>query len=321
MNTAPKHNAPKIVFMGTPEFAVESLKALLGAGFQVVGVITAPDRPAGRGRKLQYSAVKEFALEQGLEILQPTNLKDPGFLESLQALGADLQVVVAFRMLPRAVWAMPALGTFNLHASLLPQYRGAAPINWAIINGETRTGLTTFFLDDKIDTGSIILQEEEPIGPTDDAGSLHDRLKSRGAALVVRTCEMIAQDRAEPLPQRESGPLKAAPKLDRDNSRIDLGGSLQQVHDHIRGLSPYPGAWCILANGGREDTLKLFSTKMEPALHGLPLGTLVREKDTLKVALRDGFLHILHLQLPGKRRMEIKEVLNGMHLEGDAHLR
>ena len=307
--------------MGTPEFAVGSLRALLEAGQQVVGVITAPDRPAGRGRKLHYSAVKEFALEKGLEPLQPTNLKDQGFLAALKDLDADLQVVVAFRMLPREVWQMPQRGTFNLHASLLPQYRGAAPINWAIINGETQTGVTTFFIDEKIDTGTVILQEEEDILPGDNAGSLHDRLMSRGARLVVRTCEKISQGNARTVPQPESGELRPAPKLERENCRIDWEAPLERIHDHIRGLSPYPGAWSVLKNGDREETLKIFKSDMEPALHELPLGRAIREKDVLKVSVKGGFLHILHLQLPGKRRMEIREALNGLNLEKDAYLR
>lgn len=307
--------------MGTPDFAVGSLRAILEAGLQVVGVITAPDRPAGRGRKLQYSAVKEFALQKNLELLQPTNLKDEGFLEELSALEANLQVVVAFRMLPRQVWEMPELGTFNLHASLLPQYRGAAPINWAIINGETRTGATTFFIDDKIDTGNIILQAEEPIGPEDDAGSLHDRLMALGAELVVRTCLLIGQGAAERIQQVESADLMPAPKIDKETCRIDWNAPLDRVHDHIRGLSPYPGAWCLLVNGKREEPIKIFKSRMEAADHDLPLGALSRDKNSLKVALRDGFLELLELQLPGKRRMKIGEVLNGLNLENDSYLR
>jgi len=307
--------------MGTPDFAVGSLRALLDAGNQVVGVITAPDRPAGRGRRMQHSAVKEFALERGLELLQPTNLKARDFLASLQALEADLQVVVAFRMLPREVWQMPKEGTFNLHASLLPQYRGAAPINWAIINGETKTGVTTFFIDEKIDTGTIILQEEEEIRPGDNAGSLHDRLKARGAELVVTTCRMISEGRVATTAQKESGELRTAPKLDKENCRVDWEAPMKGIHDQIRGLSPYPGAWCLFKNGDRQDSIKLFDTAMEPTDHELPVGTLLQEKDLLKVAVKGGFLHILHLQLSGKRRMEIREVLNGLNLESGACLR
>lgn len=307
--------------MGTPEFAVASLHALLVAKAQVVGVITAPDRPAGRGRKLQHSAVKEYALKHGLPLLQPTNLKAPDFLAALAALGADLQVVVAFRMLPREVWQMPPLGTFNLHASLLPQYRGAAPINWAIINGETHSGATTFFIDERIDTGTIILQETVDIHPEDNAGSLHDRLMVLGAGLVVRTCELIAQGLAPTVPQRESGELLPAPKLDKENCRIDWASPLRQIHDRIRGLSPYPGAWCLLVNGPREEVLKIFKSAVEPVDHDLPLGSLKKEKDSLKVAVRGGFLHILQLQLSGKRRMETRELLNGLQLEKEAHLR
>src|SRR5690606_2847232 len=321
MSTASRNKPLRIVFMGTPDFAVGSLQAILDAGLQVVGVITAPDRPAGRGRKLHYSAVKEFALQRELELLQPTNLKDKGFLEELRALDANLQVVVAFRMLPRQVWEMPNLGTFNLHASLLPQYRGAAPINWAIINGETRTGATTFFIDDKIDTGNIILQAEEPIYPGDDAGSLHDRLRSLGADLVVRTCLLIGKGTAPRIQQREVADLKPAPKLDKQTCRIDWNASLNRVHDHIRGLSPYPGAWCLLVNGQREEPIKIFKSRMEAVDHDLPPGSLSRDRNSLKVALRDGFLELLELQMPGKRRMKILEVLNGLNLENDSYLR
>lgn len=307
--------------MGTPDFAVGSLQAILEAGMEVVGVVTAPDRPAGRGRKLQYSAVKEFALERDLDLLQPTNLKDKGFLEGLRALDADLQVVVAFRMLPKPVWEMPKLGTFNLHASLLPQYRGAAPINWAIINGETKTGVTTFFIDDKIDTGNIILQAVEPIYPGDDAGSLHDRLRELGAALVVRTCLLIGSGTADRIPQGEATDLRPAPKIDKETCRIDWNAPLERVHDHIRGLSPYPGAWCLLVNGQREEPIKIFKSGMEVVDHDQPIGTLSRDRNSLKVALRDGFLELLELQMPGKRRMKIKEVLNGLSLENDSYLR
>jgi len=321
MNTASRNKPLRILFMGTPDFAVGSLQAILEAGLQVVGVITAPDRPAGRGRKIQYSAIKEFALQRDLVLLQPTNLKDKGFLEELRALAANLQVVVAFRMLPKQVWEMPELGTFNLHASLLPQYRGAAPINWAIMGGDTRTGVTTFFIDEKIDTGNIILQAEEPIFPEDDAGSLQDRLKALGAELVVRTCHLIGEGTAKRVEQREAADLRPAPKIDKETCRIDWNAPLARVHDHIRGLSPYPGAWSLLVNGQREEPIKIFKGAMEAGEHKLPPGTLVRDKNSLKVALKDGFLELLELQMPGKRRMKIREVLNGLNLENDSHLR
>lgn len=311
----------RIVFMGTPDFAVESLKALIEANLEVVGVITAPDRPAGRGRKLQASAVKEFALSQQLKVLQPTNLKDEGFVNALRELNANLQVVVAFRMLPEVVWRMPEHGTFNLHASLLPQYRGAAPINWAIINGETETGVTTFFIDDKIDTGSIIMQRTEPIHPDDNAGTLHDRLMLTGAKLVVETCKQIESGNVKSLAQEEVPTLKPAHKIHRNTCQINWNDGLVNIHNHIRGLSPYPAAWCYFMNEGKEDTIKIFKTEIELADHVLDTGQLLVENKRLKVAVTDGYLHLLEIQLPGKRRMEVKALLNGLNLDKEAHLR
>lgn len=311
----------RIVFMGTPDFAVGSLRSILDAGFEVVGVVTAPDRAAGRGRKVQQSAVKEFALKKGLKILQPNNLKDEVFLKELKSLGANLQVVVAFRMLPKVVWQMPKHGTFNLHASLLPQYRGAAPINWAIINGETETGVTTFFIDEKIDTGSIILQAKEKIRPDENAGSLHDRLMLLGANLVVETCKQIEDGTVTVLPQKESGTLKPAPKIHKETCLIDWTAPLEVVHNHIRGLSPYPGAWTHLTNGDREEPIKIYASGMEPSTHDHTIGKLIMDKKTMKVAIDGGYLHVLELQFSGKRKMKIKEVLNGLNLEKEAHLR
>lgn len=307
--------------MGTPDFAVASLKSILESGFEVVGVVTAPDRPAGRGRKVQPSAVKQFAEEHHIRVLQPTNLKDESFLDELRGLRANLQVVVAFRMLPKVVWQMPEYGTFNLHASLLPQYRGAAPINWAIINGETKTGVTTFFIDDKIDTGSIILQREENILPEDNAGSLHDRLMQLGGELVVETCKQIAAGTVDGLPQKEISNLKPAHKIHKDTCRVDWNAPLEDVHNLIRGLSPYPAAWTHLINQGKEEPIKIYETQIEVGEHNFEPGELIVDKKSLKVAVRGGYLQILELQLPGKRKMKISEVLNGLNLDENAHLR
>ncbi|WP_190808500.1 methionyl-tRNA formyltransferase [Flagellimonas sp. S3867] len=318
----PTHNKPlRIVFMGTPDFAVGSLKGILHDGFNVVGVITAPDRPAGRGRKIQKSAVKKYAEEQQLKILQPTNLKDEEFLTELRNLNANLNVVVAFRMLPKAVWQMPEYGTFNLHASLLPQYRGAAPINWAIINGETETGVTTFFIDDKIDTGNIILQQKEKILPEDNAGALHDRLMEIGAQLVVKTCHQIATGKIESTIQTASEDLKSAHKIHKETCKIDWNTSLEQIHNHIRGLSPYPAAWTYLVNDGKEESIKIYKAAMENARHYYSVGKLFWNKKEMKVAVNGGYLHLLEVQFPGKRKMDIKQILNGLKLDKSAHLR
>ena len=311
----------RIVFMGTPDFAVGSLAALLNAGYNVVGVITAPDRPAGRGRKIQESAVKKYAKENDIPILQPTKLKSEVFLEELRALKPNLQVVVAFRMLPAVVWQMPEYGTFNLHASLLPQYRGAAPINWAIVNGEKETGVTTFFIDEKIDTGHIILQESEVIFPEDNAGSLHDRLMEKGSQLVVETCRMIAEGNVETQPQKEFTEVKQAPKIHKDTCRINWTASLDKIHDHIRGLSPYPGAWSLLVHNDEPMTLKVFASQKEFVEHTLKPGTIVADKRSLKVAVENGYLELLEIQIPGKRRMKTSEVLRGFHLNERAHMR
>lgn len=301
----------RVVFMGTPDFAVETLKAIVEAEYEVVGVITAPDRPAGRGRKLQESAVKKYAQEKGLRILQPTNLKDETFLKELKGLQANLQVVVAFRMLPEAVWRMPEYGTFNLHASLLPQYRGAAPINWAIINGETETGVSTFFIDDKIDTGEIILQEKVKIDPDENAGSLHDKLMTTGAELVLKTIEAIKNDRVKKIPQQETAGIKSAYKLNKENTRIDWHLGLEDIYNHIRGLSPYPTAWTTLRNGNDEMMLKVYEADKEEGEHELEIGTLTLEEKKVKVAVKNGFILLKEIQLPGKRKMPVKDLLNG----------
>jgi methionyl-tRNA formyltransferase len=320
----------RIVFMGTPEFAVESLKALVENGYNVVGVITAPDKPAGRGLKVFEPAVKQYArlrngqaVEAGLIVLQPEKLKNPDFLAQLESLKPDLQIVVAFRMLPEAVWTMPPLGTFNLHASLLPQYRGAAPLNWAIINGETWTGLTTFLLTREIDTGNIILQEKEPIGSGDTVGDLHDRLMVKGAAMVMKTVDLLASGHFQPVSQdtlvSDHSDLKPAPKLSRETIRIDWNKPADRIRNLIRGLSPYPAAWTTLRNtsNGLETELKVFYAETEIIFHGNIPGTITSDgRKYLKIACPDGWIKITDLQLAGKKRMKIEEFLRGFqHLE------
>lgn len=310
----------RIVFMGTPDFAVASLAKLLGAGKTIVGVITAPDRPAGRGRKVQQSAVKKYAVQQNLKVLQPTHLKSETFLKQLEALQANLQIVVAFRMLPKVVWNMPEYGTFNLHASLLPNYRGAAPINWAIINGETETGATTFFIDDKIDTGEIILQEKIAILNDDTAGTLHDKLMDLGAELVLKTVAQIENDEVALKKQQDTPELKSAYKIHKATCEIDWSKSMSEIFNHIRGLSPYPAAWTTLVNEEDKMPLKIYSVAKETEIHQLKNGQLVFNKRELKVAVKNGFIKLLEIQLPGKRRMKIGDVLNGLNLEITAYV-
>ena len=311
----------RIVFMGTPDFAVGILDALCKAGHTIAGVLTAPDRPAGRGRKLNQSAVKTYAQENGLTILQPTNLKNTSFLEELASLNANLQIVVAFRMLPKVVWQLPEYGTFNLHASLLPEYRGAAPINWAIINGETKTGVTTFFIDEKIDTGAILLQEETTIGPDEDAGSLHDRLMLLGAATVLKTVERIKGGNLSTTLQESNTDLKLAYKLDRDTCKINWNLPMDSIHNFIRGLSPYPAAWSTLHNGDETLTMKIFKVEMEKTTHKLKIGELTHTKKEIKIAVKEGFLNLLEIQLQGKKRMPTRDLLNGLVLSENAFLR
>ena len=316
----------RIVYMGTPEFAVESLRCLVEGGYNVVGVITMPDKPAGRGHKLQQSPVKQYALAHNLPLLQPERLKDEAFLGQLRAWQADLQVVVAFRMLPEVVWAMPRLGTFNLHASLLPQYRGAAPINWAVINGETETGVTTFFLRQEIDTGEVIRQERIPIADTDDVGTVHDRLMLLGGRLVTQTVDDILAGRANPVAQEQmhtDAPLRPAPKIFKDTCRIDWHRPVKQVYDFIRGLSPHPTAWTELHQAGAEPVvLKIYQAEKLPRPHDLPpVGTVLTDGKTyLRVATPDGLVGILSLQLPGKRRLSTEELLRGFHLTQPARV-
>ena len=300
--------------MGTPEFAVASLDALVGGGYNVVGVVTMPDKPAGRGYKMQFSAVKEYALAHNLPLLQPEKLKNEEFLDSLRALHADLQIVVAFRMLPEVVWAMPPLGTFNLHGSLLPQYRGAAPINWAIINGEQETGVTTFFLQQEIDTGDLILQKRTPITDGDNAGTIHDRLMSIGAAAVVETVDCIIAGTAPKTPQPQGVTLKSAPKIFKETCRVDWTQSCHQIFNFVRGLSPYPAAWSVLHTDDKTIDIKLFEVTREPAAHTLQAGQVVCDgKNYLKVAVADGFVKIESLQPAGKKRMSAADWLRGQH--------
>lgn len=301
----------RIIFMGTPEFAVSSLQKLVESGCNVVAVVTAPDKPAGRGLQLTPSPVKHYAVSQGIPVLQPEKLKNPSFLEELRSYQADLQVVVAFRMLPEVVWNMPPKGTFNLHASLLPQFRGAAPINWAIINGETETGVTTFFLEHEIDTGNIIFQETEPIHYEDNVGSLYERLMHKGAELVVRTVNAVEAGNYPQLPQSQSEVLKAAPKIFKETCEINWNQPTEAVRNFIRGLSPYPAAWTTL-NGKLCKIYKSSVATQEPTDNGSHLFT--DNKHLLLFKTADGWLSIDELQLEGKKRMGIEEFLRGTKL-------
>lgn len=307
--------------MGTPSFAVPSLNALLNAGYRVAGVVTAPDKAAGRGRKLRFSPVKEYAILKNLPVLQPVNLKYPGFVEQLKGLHADLQVVVAFRMLPEIVWSMPRLGTFNLHASLLPQYRGAAPINHAIMQGEKVTGLTTFLLDKEIDTGKIIHQVKIGIGDDEDFGHLHDRMMEEGARLVVKTVDDIIHGQVNPVPQTElyaSGAvLNPAPKLFKDNYRINWQDDSRKIHNVIRGLSPYPAAYTLLRlQDDKQYAMKIYRAKPEIFPHNQPYGNFVTDgKSFLKVFAGNGYIHLLEVQFQGKKRMAIADFLRGFNMD------
>ena len=310
----------RIVYMGTPDFAVESLRRLVEGGYNVVGVITMPDKPMGRHQdQLSQSAVKKYAVEHGLRLLQPVKLKDPNFIEELRSLKADLQIVVAFRMLPEIVWAMPRLGTFNLHASLLPQYRGAAPINWAVINGDTETGITTFFLQQEIDTGNIIQQVKVPILDTDNVEDVHDKLMVLGGNLVLETVDNIIADNVRPIPQEQFAsekPLRPAPKIFKETCKIDWTCGVKRSYDFIRGLSPYPAAWTTLVANGKEQILKIFKTEKEFCSPTDPIGTVVLDgKKSMKVALEDGYLNLLEIQLAGKKRMSTEDFLRGFHAE------
>ncbi len=306
--------------MGTPDFAVASLRALIEHTYNVVGVITAPDRPAGRGQAMRQSAVKEYAVSQDIKILQPTNLKSAAFLEELKQLEANLQIVVAFRMLPKVVWQMPEYGTFNLHASLLPDYRGAAPINWAIINGEERTGVTTFFIDEKIDTGAIIAQTECLIRKEDSAGTLHDKLMTQGAELVIKTVQHIEKGEVRTIDQKQLDVIKEAPKLSKENSEIKWDRPVKVIYDQIRGLSPYPAAWTTLINNNDSFYLKVYKASYTEVEHSLSPGKLLSDKKSIKVAVNGGYISLEEIQLPGKRKMGVIDVLNGLKLDKNAHV-
>ena len=304
----------KIVFMGTPDFAVGILRTLLENGYDVVGVITTPDKPAGRGQQPQYSAVKKFALRNNLPILQPENLKDADFLEQLRAWQADVQLIVAFRMLPEVVWTMPPLGAFNLHASFLPQYRGAAPINWVIINGETETGITTFFLNNEIDTGNIILQEKVQIPDHYNAGILHDELMHKGATLVMKTLKLIEKGNVKTYTQEKIENLKTAPKIFKEECKLDFSLSCKYLHNFVRGLSPYPAAYFDFEHNGMVTTMKVFETEKELTAHNYRAGKVIIDKKTIKIAVSNGFLHLKSIQLAGKKRMNIEEFLRGLRM-------
>ena len=306
----------RIVYMGTPEFAVEPLRCLVEGGYNIVGVITMPDKPAGRGHKVQFSPVKQYALEHDLPLLQPERLKDEAFVEALRAWNADLQIVVAFRMLPEVVWNMPRLGTFNLHASLLPQYRGAAPINWAVINGDTETGITTFFLKHEIDTGEVIQQVRVPIADTDNVGIVHDKLMMLGGRLVTETVDAILADTVKSVPQEEMavvGVLRPAPKIFKDTCRIDWNQPVKRIYDFIRGLSPYPAAWTELVQpDGTAVVLKIFETEKIEHPHESVPGTLQTDGKTyIRIAGTDGWIGVRALQLPGKKRQPLSLMSGG----------
>ncbi len=311
----------RIVYMGTPDFAVESLKCLVEGGYNVVGVVTMPDKPIGRhGSVLQPSPVKQYAVEQGLRVLQPEKLKAEDFVEELRLLNADLQIVVAFRMLPEVVWNMPRLGTFNLHASLLPQYRGAAPINWAVINGDTETGITTFFLKHEIDMGRVIQQVRIPIEDTDNVGDVHDKLMMLGGKLVTETVDNIIAGTIAPIEQEdmcEGEELCPAPKIFHETCRIDWQAkTMKQIYDFVRGLNPYPAAWTELVNGDKTLNVKIYDTvKIEGDSSAYPVGTILSDgKSEMKIAVRDGFIGVRTLQMAGKKKMEVEDFLRGFKL-------
>ena len=317
----------RIVYMGTPEFAVESLKRLVEGGYNIVGVITMPDKPMGRhGSVLQPSPVKQYAVSQGLKVLQPEKLKNEEFVAELRSLNADLQIVVAFRMLPEVVWSMPRLATFNLHASLLPQYRGAAPINWAVINGDTETGITTFFLKHEIDTGEIIDQVRVPIADTDNVEVVYERLMRLGGDLVLKTVDAILEGSVKTIPQEELaqvGELRPAPKIFKETCRIDWTIGVKRIYDFVRGLSPYPAAWTELYQEGTDPVmLKIFETEKLFCEHSLAPGTIVTDcKTYFKIASSDGYVNVLSLQLAGKKRMEINDFLRGYRHTEKAYMK
>lgn len=309
----------RIVFMGTPDFAVAILKEIVESEYNVVGVITAPDKPAGRGRKLNESAVKKYAVSQNLNLLQPKNLKDVSFLEELEGLNANLQVVVAFRMLPKVVWNMPEYGTFNLHASLLPDYRGAAPIHWSIINGEKKTGVTTFFIDEKIDTGEIIQKKEIEITPHETVGELHDKLMNLGAQLVTETISLIKEGKVATTKQPDAD-LKMAPKLNPDNCKVNWNDTIENIYNHIRGLNPFPSAWTEMQNHNEKVSLKLYKVRKEKAIHNDSIGKILTSKKEIKVCVNGGYIFLDEIKVSGKKKLDAKSLLNGFSFSSDAKM-
>lgn len=310
----------RIIFMGTPDFAVGILDTLYKSEFEVAAVITAPDKPAGRGQKVSVSAVKTYALEKNIPILQPTNLKSEDFLKELESYAANLQIVVAFRMLPEVVWKMPKYGTFNLHASLLPNYRGAAPINWAIINGETETGVTTFFIDDKIDTGAMILNHKVAIDENENVGQLHNKLMHLGCDTVIETLHLIQNGKVETTIQSENSDLKTAYKLNKDNCKIDWTKPGNEIYNQIRGLCPYPAAWTTIKDGENEWNVKIYDSTFSEEVHIHKIGQICIEKKEMKIAVSNGFIQIASLQFPGKKKMQTHELLNGTSMSANAYV-
>ena len=300
--------------MGTPHFAVEALKKIHESNYQIVSVVCPPDKPGGRGQKLKSCEVKQYAVSQNLKVLQPEKLKSPKFLSKLNNLNADLFIVVAFRMLPKEVWSIPKYGTFNIHASLLPQYRGAAPINWALINGEKKTGVTSFLIDKKIDTGAILLHKDCEIRKNENVGELHDRLMLMGAELTIETCEGIFNNKIEPRVQQNTNELKNAPKLFKSDCKIDWSKSSVEIHNHIRGLSPYPVAWTNIISNNESKTIKIFNAEYELLKHKKEITEIDISKNSFKIYTKDGVINILEIQIAGKRKMDIKSFLNGINL-------
>lgn len=301
----------RIIFMGTPDFAVETLRQLVENQYNIVAVVTVPDKPAGRGQKLQASPVKTYAESKQIPVFQPVKLKDETFISSLKELKPDVQIVVAFRMLPKEVWQIPSIGTFNLHASLLPHYRGAAPINWAIINGETKTGVTTFFIDEKIDTGAIILQSETEISERETAGSLHDKLMKQGAELVLKTVDLISEGNYAISQQPQNEQFKEAPKIFKETCKIDWNSEGADIERLIRGMSPYPTAWTILRQNDEEISVKIYDSVFEKTSHSQEIGSVKVENKSIYIAVNQGFIKVLELQLSGKKRMKADDLLNG----------
>ena len=315
-----KNKLPSLIFFGTPEFARYCLEALLEAGFPVKGVVTAPDRKAGRGKHVRSSAVKSLALSRGLTLLHPPNLKDPEFINELKSLQADVQVVVAFRMLPKGVWELPKMGTINLHASLLPHYRGAAPINWVLMDGLHKTGVTTFLINEQIDTGAILMQSEVEIAPTDDAGTLHDKLVKIGAPLIIETLKGISTGNLISKAQQWEGTEKQAPKLTSENTELDWTAPLERIANKVRGLSPYPGAWSVFTNNGKEERIKIFYAEVLHLAHEHPAKKIVIQEDQLLIAHAEGYLNCIEIQLPNKKRMPANALLNGYHFASDSYI-